>query len=63
MRFLVIFLASAAVVALGACNRDDGKGGGPMEKAGRDADRAIGQAGKSVEQAGRDMQDAAKGKK
>ena len=50
-------------VALAACHRnDDGKGGGPMEKAGREADRAIGQAGKSVEKAGRDMQDAAKGK-
>jgi len=53
----------ALALALGACNRDDGRSGGPMEKAGRDADRAIGQAGKSVEQAGRDMQDAAKGKK
>ena len=62
MRLLGVVLAAAAL-ALGACNRDDGKGGGPMEKAGRDADRAIGQAGKSVEQAGRDMQDAAKGKK
>ena len=47
--------------ALGACNREEK--GGPMEKAGREADRAIGQAGKSVEQAGKDMQDAAKGKK
>ena len=56
-------LAFACLMALAACSRDDGKGGGPMEKAGRDADRAIGQAGKSVEQAGRDMQDAAKGKK
>ena len=55
-------LAVALALMLGACSRDDGKGG-PMEKAGRDADRAIGQAGKSVEQAGRNMQDAAKGKK
>jgi len=62
MRLLGVIL-TAVTLALGACNRDDGRGGGPMEKAGRDADRAIGQAGKSVEQAGRDMQDAAKGKK
>ena len=62
MRLLGVVLA-ATTLALGACNRDDGKGGGPMENAGRDADRAIGQAGTSVEQAGRDMQDAAKGKK
>ena len=62
MRLHCLVIA-AATLALAACNRDDGKGGGPMEKAGRDADRAIGQAGKSVEQAGRDMQDAAKGKK
>ncbi len=60
MRLLSISLLVA--LALAACNRDDGKGGGPMEKAGRDADRAIGQAGKSVEKAGREMQDAAKGK-
>ena len=56
---LALFLALSLV----SCNRDDGKGGGPMEKAGREADRAIDQAGKSVEQAGRNMQDAAKGKK
>ena len=61
MKILPIVLSLA--LALAACNRDDGKGGGPMEKAGRDADRAIGQAGKSVEQAGREMQDAAKGRK
>ena len=60
MKTLTIVLSLA--LALAACNRDDGKGGGPMEKAGRDADRAIGQAGKSVEKAGKDMQDAAKGK-
>ena len=60
---LVGVMVAALSLALAACNRDDGKGGGPMEKAGREADRAIGQAGKSVEQAGRDMQDAAKGKK
>ena len=55
---LLLVVASAALIA---CNRDDK--GGPMEKAGREADRGIAQAGKSVEQAGRDMQDAAKGKK
>ena len=56
---LALFLA----LSLAACNRDDGKGGGPMERAGRDADKAIGQAGKAVEQAGRNLQDEAKGKK
>lgn len=56
---LALFLA----LSLAACNRDGGKGGGPMERAGRDADKAIGQAGKAVEQAGRNMQDEAKGKK
>ncbi|HZE62173.1 MAG TPA: hypothetical protein VE085_16670 [Burkholderiales bacterium] len=61
MRFLVLVLASAAVVALGACNRNEN--GGPGEKAGRAVDRAMDKAGKSVEQAGRDMQDASKGKK
>ena len=54
-------LTVVAFTLLGACNREEK--GGPMEKAGREADRAIGQAGKSVEQAGKDMQDAAKGKK
>ena len=62
MRLLAVVIA-AATLALASCNRDDGKGGGPMEKAGREADRAIGQAGKAVEDAGRNMQDAAKGKK
>jgi len=61
MKTLMLTLCLA--LSLAACNRDDGKGGGPMEKAGRDADRAIGQAGKAVEDAGRNMQDAAKGKK
>lgn len=59
----ILTLAICAALSLTACNRDDGRGGGPMERAGRDADKAIGQAGKSVEQAGRNMQDAAKGKK
>ena len=59
MKTLLISLS--LVLALGACNRDSGPGG-PMEKAGREADRGIGQAGKSVEKAGKDMQDAAKGK-
>jgi predicted small secreted protein len=56
---LVLFLATSTLLA--ACNRNEP--GGPMEKAGREADRAIGQAGKAVEQAGKDMQDSAKGKK
>ena len=55
-------IALALALALAGCNRDDGRGG-PMEKAGREADRAIGAAGKSVEKAGQNMQDAAKGKK
>jgi len=59
MKTLMLTLCLA--LSLAACNRDEK--GGPMEKAGREADRAIGQAGKSVEQAGREMQDAAKGKK
>jgi predicted small secreted protein len=59
----MLMLALCIALSLAACNRDDGKGGGPMEKAGREADRAIGQAGKAVEDAGRNMQDAAKGKK
>jgi hypothetical protein len=54
-------LTAAALSLLVACNRDEK--GGPMEKAGREADRGIAQAGKAVEQAGKDMQDAAKGKK
>lgn len=56
-----LFLTLAVSLALAGCNRDGGSGG-PMEKAGREADKAIGQAGKSVEEAGRDLQDAAKGK-
>lgn len=56
-----LMLALCLALSLAACNRDSGPGG-PMEKAGREADKAIGQAGKSVEKAGRDMQDAAKGK-
>ena len=57
-----LLLTLAVSLALAACNRDSGPGG-PMEKAGREADKAIGQAGKSVEQAGRNLQDEAKGKK
>ena len=56
-----LLLALAVSLALTGCNRDGGSGG-PMEKAGREADKAIGQAGKAVEKAGRNMQDAAKGK-
>ena len=56
-----ILIGLSLALALGACNRDSGPGG-PVEKAGREADRAIGQAGKAVEKAGKDMQDAAKGK-
>jgi hypothetical protein len=58
----MLMLALCVAISLAACNRDDGKGGGPMEKAGRAADRGIAEAGKSVEKAGRNMQDAAKGK-
>jgi len=56
-------IAIALAMALAGCSRDDGKGGGPMEKAGREADRALTQAGKSVEKAGRNLQDASKGEK
>jgi hypothetical protein len=59
--FSFALLAAAALSLLVACKGEEK--GGPMEKAGREADRAIGQAGKAVEQAGKDMQDTAKGKK
>ena len=38
MRILVLALCLA--ISLAACNRDDGKGGGPMEKAGEKVDHA-----------------------
>jgi predicted small secreted protein len=58
MKTLTITLLLA--LSLAACN--PGGSGGPVEKAGRQADKAMGEAGKSVERAGKDMQDAAKGK-
>jgi hypothetical protein len=61
MRILLTALFLA--LALGACSRDDGKGGGPMERAGRDADRALNKAGQAIEKAGKNVQDAAKGDK
>ena len=60
MKSLVAIAALLAIV--GACNRDDGKGG-PAERAGRQADKALDKAGQAVEKAGRDMQDSSKGRK
>jgi hypothetical protein len=52
-------LASAMVVVLSGCQKQEG----PAERAGKEVDQAMDKAGESIEKAGENLQDAAKGEK
>jgi hypothetical protein len=52
-------MMSALLLALPACQRQDG----PAERAGKDIDKAVQGAGRQIEKAGEDMQDAARREK
>ena len=55
----VVLSMSALLIALSACQKQEG----PAERAGKEVDKAIDQAGQQVEKAGEEIQDAAKGNK
>ncbi len=55
----VVLSMSALLIALSACQKQEG----PAERAGKEVDKAIDQAGQQVEKAGDKIQDAAKGDK
>lgn len=54
-----LMMTSAVLVALAACQRQEG----PAERAGKDIDKALQSAGRQIEKAGDNIQDAAKGDK
>lgn len=54
-----LMMMSALLLALPACQRQDG----PAERAGKDIDKAVQGAGRQIEKAGEDMQDAARREK
>jgi hypothetical protein len=53
-------LAAAVLIAgLGGCKKEEG----PMERAGKQVDKAVDKAGQQIEKAGEKIQDTAKGTK
>ncbi|TVO53491.1 hypothetical protein FHP91_16705 [Denitromonas halophila] len=50
-------LMGALLVALSGCQKDEG----PMERAGKEVDKAMEKTGQQIEKAGDAIQDAAKG--
>lgn len=54
---VAVLAIGTMLVALPACQKQEG----PGERAGKDADRAMDRVGKSIEKAGDNIQDAAKG--
>ena len=50
-------LISALLLALTACQKQEG----PAERAGKEADRAVDKVGQQIEKAGEKIQDTAKG--
>ena len=52
-------MAVALVAALAACQKQEG----PVERAGREVDKAAENVGQQLEKAGESIQDAAKGEK
>ena len=56
--FSTALILSASIVVLSACQKE-----GPMERAGKDLDKAVESVGQQVEKAGDSIQDAAKGDK
>ncbi|MBW6493962.1 MAG: hypothetical protein K0B16_05310 [Burkholderiaceae bacterium] len=57
--FGTILILGATLAALSACQKQEG----PMERAGKDLDKAVENVGQQVEKAGDNIQDAAKGDK
>ena len=51
-----VLAAGAMLAALSACQQE-----GPAERAGKQADKAMGKVGQQIEKAGESIQDAAKG--
>jgi hypothetical protein len=49
-------LAVSALLALAGCQKEEG----PVERAGKQVDKAVEQAGQQIEKAGEKIQDAAK---
>jgi hypothetical protein len=54
--FGTILILGATLAALSACQKQEG----PMERAGKDLDKAVENVGQQVEKAGDNIQDAAK---
>ncbi len=54
-----VLILSATLAALSACQKQEG----PMERAGKDLDKAVENVGQQVEKAGDNIQDATKGDK
>ncbi len=52
-------ILAISIAALSACQKQEG----PMERAGKDLDKAVQSVGQQVEKAGDSIQDAAKGDK
>jgi predicted small secreted protein len=50
---------SALLVALSACQKQEG----PAERAGKEADKAVDKVGQQIQKAGESIQDTAKGNK
>ena len=57
--FSAVVILSATLAALSACQKQEG----PMERAGKDLDKAVENVGEQVEKAGDNIQDATKGDK
>ena len=58
-RIAAVLTISALVVALSACQKQEG----PAERAGKQVDKATEKAGQQIEKAGQNIQDAARGDK
>lgn len=52
-------ILAISIAALSACQKQEG----PMERAGKDLDKAVQSVGQQVEKAGDSIQDAARGEK
>jgi uncharacterized membrane protein len=54
-----VLIMTALLATVSACQKQEG----PIEKAGKEVDKAVDKAGQQVEKAGEKVQDAAKGDK
>lgn len=57
MKTASVVILSSLLVALNGCEKQEG----PMERAGKDADKTVEKVGEQVEKAGEKIQDTAKG--